>query len=242
MKIINLIVLGAVFVISGCAASYATPGGAARLSDLAEPEINELLAIEPAAKFPANISIARIQAPGYQSYSTSSYGNGRYSVVTTRDVETDADFARLTRLPDVIGIAPLNRILLPETLDSIKALREASARLRADIILIYTFDTSFQVGQQKFAPLNLIALGLLKNAEVTVTTTVSAAFYDVRTEFLYGLAEATAIESRNSSAWGKAAAVDDLRIETETEAFHNLIPEIENAWSGIVAQHSGGDS
>ncbi|MGD8914931.1 MAG: hypothetical protein PVI97_18655 [Candidatus Thiodiazotropha sp.] len=231
LSVVALIFLG------GCA-SYTTPGGSVQLSKLAESDITELMSIQPAASFPANISVARIQAPGYQSYKVSSFGTGRYSVVTTREVESEEDFERLSKLPNIAGIAPLNRILLPSNLDSIKSLREASARLKADILLIYTFDTSFHAGEQKFAPLNAISLGFLKNKQVTVTTTVSAAFFDVRTEYLFGLSEATSKESKNASVWSTSSAVDDLRVSTEKAAFQKLLPEIEKTWTGIVSQYA----
>jgi hypothetical protein len=237
MKISRIVVLGTILILGGCA-SYTTPGGSVQLSELAETDINELMSKEPAANFPANISIARVQAPGYQSYKVGSFGTGRYSVVTTREVESEEDFKRLSSLPDVAGIAPLNRILLPSNLDSVKSLREASARLKADILLIYTFDTSFHAGEQKFAPLNVISLGFLKNKEVTVTTTVSAAFFDVRTEYLFGLSEATAKESNNSSVWSTSDAVDDMRVTTEKAAFQKLLPEIEKTWSGIITLYA----
>ena len=237
MKIYRILILLSVVILSGCA-SYTTPGGAVQLSTLADADINELMSKEPAASFPANISVARIQAPGYQSYRVNSFGTGRYSVVATREVETEQDFDELSRLPQVASIAPLNRILLPTNLDSIKSLREASARLKTDILLIYTFDTSFHAGAQKFAPLNVISLGFLKNKEVSVTTTVSAAFFDVRTEYLFGLSEATAKESKNASVWSTSDAVDDMRVTTERAAFQKLLPEIEKTWSGIVEQYA----
>ena len=237
MKTIKCLVVILFTIIIGCA-SYTTPGGSVQLSNLAETDINELMSKEPAANFPANISVARVQAPGYQSYKVNSYGSGRYSVVTTREVELEEDFERLSKLPEVAGIAPLNRILLPTNLDSIKSLREASARLKTDILLIYTFDTSFHAGEQKFAPLNVISLGFLKNKEVTVTTTVSAAFFDVRTEYLFGLAEATAKETKNASVWSTSDAVDDLRVTTEKQGFQKLLPEIEKTWSGIIEQYA----
>ena len=230
-------VLAFLCTLSGCA-SYTTPGGSVQLSQLADSDINELMSKKPAASFPANISVARVQAPGYQSYKVNSFGTGRYSVITTREVESDEDFSRLSKLPQLAGIAPLNRILLPVDLDSVKALREASARLKADILLIYTFDTTFHAGEQKFAPLNVISLGFLKNKQVTVTTTVSAAFFDVRTEYLYGLSEATAQEVKAASVWSTSDAVDDLRINTEKAAFQKLVPEIEKTWLGIVSQYS----
>jgi len=225
-------------IVSGCA-SYTTPGGSVKLADLAETDINELLATRPTAGFPARIAVARVQAPGYASQTGSGFGAGRYSVVTTRDVESDDSFRRMAAMPMVAGFGPLNRILLPTELDSVKALRTAAARLKADVLLVYTFDTSFRVGAQQFGPVNVIALGLLPNKEVAVTTTASAAFFDVRTEFLYGLAEASARESRYASVWSSGDAVDELRVATERKAFEALVPEIEKAWAGIVREHAG---
>ena len=223
--------------ISGCA-NYTTPGAGVQLSQLADTDINELLAKKPVATFPVNIAVARIQAPEYVTYRVKSYGTGRYSVVTTREVETEEDFNKLAQLEQVSGIASINKILLPTNLDSIKALRLAAARLKTDILLIYTFDTSFHAGEQSFAPLNVISLGFLKNKEVSVTTTVSAAFFDVRNEYLYAIAETTAKESKNASVWSTAAAVDDMRVLTEKEAFKQLIPEIEAAWQNIIKQYA----
>lgn len=237
MSLCRFLTISLLLVLGGCA-SYTTPGGGVQLTQLADTNINELMSKQAAASFPANITVARVQAPEYQSYKVSSFGTGRYSVVTTREVETDADFKRLQSLPQVAGLAPLNRILLPVTLDSVQALREASARLKADILLIYSFDTSFHAGEQQFAPLNAISLGFLKNKEVSVTTTVSAAFFDVRTEYLYGLSEATAQERKNASVWSTSDVVDDLRLSTEKAAFQKLLPEIEKTWTGIIAQYA----
>ena len=84
----------------------------------------------------------------------------------------------------------------------------------------------------------MISLGFLKNKEVTVTTTVSAAVFDVRTEYLFGLAEATAKETKNASVWSTSDAVDDLRVTTEKQGFQKLLPEIEKTWSGIIEQYA----
>ena len=236
MNIVRIILFSYALILTGCA-SYTTPGGGVKLNALADSDIDELMQKKPAANFPANISVARVQAPNYKTYTMDSFGTGRYSVVTTREVESEEDFIRIAKLPNIVGIAPLNRILLPTNLDSVKALRVASARLKADILLIYSFDTSFHAGEQSFAPLNVISLGFLKNKEVTVTTTVSAAFFDVRTEYLYGIAEATAKESKNASVWSTSDAVDDMRVITEKKAFQSLLPEIEKTWKGISTQY-----
>jgi hypothetical protein len=219
--------------LGGCA-KYVTPGGGMSPTAIADADINALMAIKPAAEFPAHLAIARIQAPGYQSMGNSGFGSGRYSVVTTRDVERADHFTQLAHMPRVAGLVPINRMLLPEQLDTLKALRTAAARLQADILLVYSFDTGFHVGAQKFLPLNVIAMGFLNNKPITVHSTVSAAFFDVRTEYLYGLAEVTATEGRHASVWSSPEVVDDLRVLAERKAFDALIPELAATWGEIV--------
>ncbi|GAB2188793.1 hypothetical protein MAH1_04000 [Sessilibacter sp. MAH1] len=222
----------------GCSTNYVTPGAAVNINDITDKEISDILSIKPAATFPTNLATVRVQASGYSNHQTTSYGQGRYSVVTVREVEADSDYDQLKSLPQVRGVAPINKILLPQDLDTIKTLREASAKLKSDILMVYTFDTYFHANGQKFIPLNVIALGFLNNKEVSVTTTVSAAFFDVRTEYLYGIAEATSSKSKFTSVWGESGVVDDLRLETEKTAFKNLIPEIKNTWNGIIQEYA----
>lgn len=227
----------ALALISGCA-TYTTPGGSVPISSLAEADINALIARQPLAAFPAHVVVARIQAPRYRSPRVQGYGLGRYSVVTTRDIETEADFEFLSQLPMIAELAPISRLLLPPRLDAIKDLRTAAAQARAGILLVYSLDTSFNVGAQRYAPLNVISLGFLKNQEATVTTTASAVFFDVRTEFVYGFAETTARESENVTVWNSAAKVDELRIRTEQKVFHQLIRELEKNWDSILKRYA----
>src|SRR4051794_18263124 len=122
-----------VFAGSGCA-SYVTPGRGADMAALGvTPEarnqqtddpIARSLGKRPLAQFPTAIAAARVQAPGYKSETAQSWGSGRYSIVTTRDVETPEQLARLEKLPMVIGIAPVNRLLLSDQLNSDLELRQ----------------------------------------------------------------------------------------------------------------------
>jgi hypothetical protein len=41
------------------------------------------------------------------------------------------------------GLAPLNRLVLPQQLQSDRELRVGAAKLHADMLLIYTLDTTF---------------------------------------------------------------------------------------------------
>ena len=80
---------------------------------------------------------------------------------------------RISKLPDVAGMITLSRLLLPPVLQSDKDLREAAARLKADMLLIYTFDTSFHNNDESMS-LNVITLGLSPTRKVFVHVTASA--------------------------------------------------------------------
>jgi hypothetical protein len=227
-------------------ASYTTPGGPADFhalgitKDQADAMTDVSLAShfdrKPAAGFPASIAAVRVQAPGYQSYTARSYGNGRFSVVTVRDVETDEQFARLNALPMVRGIAPINRLLVPDDIQNDRDLRSIAAMAQADITLIYTFDTIF--GSDTVVPaLGTITLGIFPAERARVTSTASAAFIDTRTGYIYGLSEATAKTDQLANAWTTREAIDQSRRRAETEAFDKLVVELEKTWKQIVVRY-----
>lgn len=145
--------LGGLALASAGCAEYATPGRAADLQAVGvtqaiaaagtEAGIQQQLGKRPLAALPTGIAVVRLQAPGYHSATAQGWGSGRYSIVTTRDVEPETAVQRLTKLPMVRGVAPVNRLLLPERLQSDVELRNAAAQLHADMLLVYTLDTSF---------------------------------------------------------------------------------------------------
>jgi hypothetical protein len=223
--------------IAGCA-SYTTPGGPVDLAGIQAPDIRELLAREPAAEFPASISFARVQSPDYASRSADTFGSGSYSVVTTREFMLDSQIEALSEWPEVRGVAPLSRLLLPGRLNSLDDLRVSSARLKSDILFVFTIDTSFRVDGKSIGPLSVVSLGLLRDRETVVTTTASAIFVDVKTGYVYGAAEATANEIKQTSAWGSASAIDQSRLVTEKAAFASLTGESLKTWTNIVSEYS----
>ena len=237
MQMICLLLAIAGSGVTGCA-TYVTPGAGVALSQLGDGHIQALLNRNPLSPFPAHIAVTRVQDSGYRSYSTESYGEGRYSVITTRDIEQDAHFERIANLPMVAGVAPLNRLLIPVRLHSDRELRHAAASVKADLLLVYTLDTSFRIKDHDIGPLGVITLGFLPNQEAKVTTTGSAAIYDVRTGFIYGLAEATAHERQSASIWTSQDAVEESRFRAETQAFESLLGELEKTWDGIIATHA----
>ncbi|HET9446498.1 MAG TPA: hypothetical protein VFO35_09585 [Steroidobacteraceae bacterium] len=221
----------------GCA-TYRTPGGAVSIPAITDSTIAEALARQPAAQFPAHLIVARVQATGYASATGAGYGKGQFSVVTKRDIETEEDFAQLASLPGIAGVGPLNRIVLPVSLRSAQELREAAAQLRGDVVLLYTVDTSFHTESKMVAPLQLVTLGIFASEKSRIVTTCAAAFIDVRTGFVYGVAEGTATDVRRSSVWTTEDAIDSARLKTEREAFAAALKEAGKTWTAINAEHN----
>src|SRR4051812_24179928 len=123
----QIIVITTVALLSGCA-SYATPGRGAKMNLFgASPEeqakgtdagIQQAMEKKPLAGFPASLAIVRVQAPGYVSLTGRGWGGGQYTILTTRDVERTEDVRRINALPQVRGVAPLNRLVIPSVLNS----------------------------------------------------------------------------------------------------------------------------
>jgi hypothetical protein len=231
----------------GCANSYATPGRAADLkavglspeavADATDAGIKQALEKKPLASLPTGIAVVRLQAPDYRSSTAQGFGTGRYSVVTTRDIESPDAMARLERLPKVTGIAAVNRVILPSHFDSDQELRHAAAQLHADMLLVYTLDTTFQKNDLA-EPLTLITLGISPNQKATIVTTASAVLMDTRNGYVYGVCEATARTSKMMGAWGSSDAIDETRLKVEAQAFEKLVGEFEKTWTGVVREMS----
>ncbi|WP_299695531.1 hypothetical protein [Hydrocarboniphaga sp.] len=221
---------------AGCA-SYATPGGPVRLDQIGGGDNGEVVTRLPAPHFPASIAVVRVQAPEYKSYTADSYGKGRFSLVTAQELLNEEQVKSLTTWPAVDSATTLNPALLPIKLESLGDLRLAAAKLQADILLVFTVETAFQVKGQAYAPLSSIKLGGAPDADASVSSTASAVFTDVRTGYTYGSAQATAKLGDLASSWGSAAVVDKRRLEAEHLAFTQLLAEVEKTWAGIATQY-----
>jgi hypothetical protein len=197
--------------------------------------VMQALRKKPLATLPTAIAVVRVQAPGYHSETAEGWGNGAYSIVTQRDIEKqDEKLAELQKLPMVLGLAPINRLLLSPNLQSDVELRQAAAALHADMLLIYTLDTTFNV-QDVAAPLSVITLGLSPNQVAHVICTASAVLMDTRNGYVYGIAEATAQDNQLASAWTNEAAVDQTRKRVEAKAFAQLVGDLQGTWTGVVS-------
>ena len=223
---------------AGCSSSYTAPGHPADFKalgmtreQLTDSSINQALSKQPLAQFPCGIAAVRIQAPGYESKTAHAWGEGNYCVITTRDIEGN-QLDRLAKLKDISGIVTLNRLVLPSKFTSDRELRQAAADLHADMVLIYTIDTTFSLNDEA-AALTVLTLGVSPNQVVHMISTASAVLLDTRDGYLYGYAEATERQDQLANSWGADATVDDARRRTEGRAFGKVVDQLEKTWVTI---------
>lgn len=238
MKIIKLtLAVAAAAVLSGCA-SYVAPGPRADFSAFDSASMRENFTSKPAAGLPAWITAVRVQSPSYHSYLADREGSvysggGRYSVILTREVEDDADLKRISSLPDIAGLISMSRLLLPPKFNSDRDLRETAARLKADMLLIYTFDTSFHKNDASTS-LNVITLGLSPTRRVNVHVTATALLMDTRTGYIYAAFESNEKRDIRTNAWESQQTADRARQDAEKAAFKKLVAEFEKNWPRVI--------
>lgn len=232
-----LVMIGCVASLMGCASHYIPPGAKADLQVFAPASIQEGFAAKATAPFPASIAFVRVQGPSYTNYqlrhSGGAYGSGRYAIVTTRELGEEALLDGVAKLPQVSGVTGVNRMLLPAELQGDREIREAAARLQADLVFIYTFDTAFFEGDLA-RPLTILTLGLSPTRKVQVATTVSALLLDTRTGYVYSTYEATKSSNALSTSWGTGDTADEERRNNERAAFEQLIEEFSRAWPKLL--------
>lgn len=232
-------ILVALLLLSGCA-SYVPPGPKANLEVFANDDIEKNFALRPASPFPATLAVVRAQGPRYTNQYLShqgggTQGTGNYTLVTVREVEEQAQLDRIAALPQVAGITGINRLLIPAKLEGDRELRAIAARLQADLVLLYTFDTAF-FDHNVAKPLSVVSLGLSPTRRITATTTVSGLLLDTRTGYIHGTFEATETARNLSTSWGSADSADLARRTTERAAFAKFVESFTSAWPRISAQ------
>ena len=193
---------------------------------------------KPAATFPATLAVVRVQAAGFESYSIHRRaGDGKFSVVTVRDIETDADLERWRALPQLRAVTPFTRLTIPGELGGADDLRRIGAELQADLVLAYTVDTHFKRASDG-SEVTDVALGLMRTRIATVDSTVSAIVIDTRTGYVHGSAKAATSMAPPNSPWWEQPAVDLFRRQTERAAFDQFLDQFDKTWNEIVARQS----
>lgn len=223
----------------GCS-SYVPPGAKADLQALAPASIRAGFDTKPSSPFPASLAAVRVQAAGYANHfvrrNGGVAGGGRYSIVLVREVEQEAQFDLIGKLPQVAGVVTLNRLLIPERVNDDNDIREAAARLQADLVFLYTFATEFFDVNESRA-LTSITLGFGSTKRINVVTTASALLMDTRTGYIYAAYESTSRAEARSSVWDSADSADQLRRDTEKDAFAKLVDEVAKSWPRMLERH-----
>jgi hypothetical protein len=234
-----LLAAATVCLVSGCA-TYIPPGAKADLQLFAPSGIREGFEVKPSNPFPASIAAVRVQAPDYSNYHLRQrggrYGSGRYSIVMAKEAGEDTQLERIGKVPEVAGVVSLNRMLLPEQLESDREIRQAASRLQADLVFLYTFDTAF-FDSDMARPLTVITLGLSPTRRISAATTASALLIDTRTGYVYSAYEATERAQTLSTSWGSGDSADEARRQTEQAAFARLIDEFVTTWPKVLVRH-----
>jgi hypothetical protein len=248
------------YVVPGEAASFRAMGLTPEQVDAqTDLPVRQAMSRRPVASFPAAIAAVRVQSADYHSYSIGRrYQDDRTGfraaplgatrpgakantqglrVITKREVESETDMQRLSALPMTRGVALLNALVVPDYVSSLDEIREAAGTLQADILVVYTFGTTFMDQERTVPVMGALTLGVFPDTRIRVTSTASAAFVDVRTGFIYGLAEGSADNSSITNFWNTEEAADSNRKKVEAKAFAALTTELERTWLGIVQNY-----
>jgi hypothetical protein len=233
-------------LVSGCA-EYAVPGKGADFRAMqmtpearaqqTDPSVGVALERKPMATFPATIAVARIQDSDYKERTIQLYGSGTFRVAITRDVEKQEQFDKLAAMPMVRVLEPFNRLVLPENLTSVADLRTAAATLHADMLLLYTFDDTFE-DRDDAAMATILTIGIAPTKSLTVRCVASAVLIDVHNGYIYGAAAADASKTTLADCWGENAAADAVREEVESKAFVQLCDRVQMSWASIVKEYA----
>ncbi|MFO0874528.1 MAG: hypothetical protein U0575_11235 [Phycisphaerales bacterium] len=237
--------LAASAVLSACSSRYVTPGGPAPIGAMTAASVADRYRTAPESPMPATLAFTRLQAAGYRSFSAGGTDRNGVSMVGPKDLERDGDLEAVRAWPSVREVVRLTPIVVPvgadpafpvrdgaapPQRDPMLALREGAATLHADILLVYTIDTEFDVNQVDIGPLGVVTLGFVPNRSAVVRCTASAAFFDVRTGYCYGTAEASAKDDQAANHWTTDQAIDDCRRRVERKAFEELTAEAGEVW------------
>src|SRR3546814_5465509 len=90
--------------------------------------------------------------------------------------------------------------------------------MQADVLLVYTIATTLQVDGHTLDPAHKLSLGDQPEVGVTVNSTASLAFVDVRTGYVYATTQADAAMTDLADAWQSETALDAKRMAAEQKA------------------------
>lgn len=226
--------------LTGCQA-YNAPGAPAdlRAMGFVQPggsdggSINNALVPKQRATVSTLLGIARVQAPGFATYTGGSTTKGAVSLVTQLDSEDAADVAKLSKLYGVRGTLGLNKLVLPDSVSSEADLRKAAAEVGADVLIVYTLDTQFFV-PNRVEYGQAVKLPLITDPAANVQTTASGVLVDVRSGRIMGQAQGSGRAFVNAGSADGGSVIDRSRRNAERAAFKAMTDEVAQRWTLII--------
>jgi len=222
--------LAATALLGGCFGGYHTPGAAFRLEG--GPPAGTVVG-GALLEVPAHLALARVQGAGYRSYSAQARGQGPYSVlVPPADAET---LAALGRWPGVSEVTAIESAVLPASLESLDDLRFAAAKLGADVLLLYSIATTFEVDGKAVPAAAVLKPGKAPDA-ARLYAEASGQFIDVRSGLVNATVSGSAALEDLATSWSSAEALDARRLEAERAALQKLLEDAQQRWTALAAR------
>src|SRR3546814_2677330 len=100
--------------------------------------------------------------------------------------------------------------------------------MQADVLLVYTIATTLQVDGHTLDPAHKLSLGDQPEVGVTVNSTASLAFVDVRTGYVYATTQADAAMTDLADAWQSETALDAKRMAAEQKRSEEHTSELQS--------------
>ena len=215
----------------GCS-GYVVPGGPAPLQQLVQG--NDEISIRPAPPIPARIAVVRIQAPEYESATAEGAGEGEFSVVSPQEWPDATQLQAMVQWPAVSEVLTLDLAQLSASAQSLNELRLAAAKLRADVLMIYTLDTSVQLAGQRYRAAEKLGPVDEPEPDDGVISTASAVLTEVRTGYSYGAVDANAKLSGLERTEWTPRNLDQKRLLAEQQAFTALLDKSAALWKQVT--------
>lgn len=189
----------------------------------------ELLAMRPRAPLPAALAVVRVQdAPRYEA------GGLRFEhALQECEGWEDRRLVRLGELPQVTRVRLASELLSKGRIENDVDLRRIGGRLGADVLLVYTIDSSASMSSGVLENLAALVLPMQRHR---ATATVRALLMDVRSGYVYASEQNTASERTRASVWGHTDAAQRTVERAERGALEGLVERLGRVWSEIEAE------
>lgn len=119
-------------------------------------------------------------------------------------------------------------------MQSLNELRLAAAKLRADVLLIYTLDTSVQLAGQRYGAAEKLGSVDEPEPDDGVISAASAVLTEVRTGYSYGAVDANAKLSGLERTEWTPRNLDQKRLLAEQQAFTALLEKSAVLWKQVT--------